>query len=1590
MADTQAPTVSGELKDARNYFDFLRAGFGLPLVERDKVTVDHIKEVMDALGKFDGNFAKLAEDSNKVRGTKTNAGHAEFIISGAARSMLVMLAQNPSLQAASASRDEAAAALSQVLNAQLPSQIGSFVLLRAAVGLPEKDAYTVEDAKQTKTALEALKKDPNHVAMITQRLAVVLDGQPKRGDVINLIDDANKTFVFLEANLPSGPAAPAPVATPAPAAPAPVATTPAAPAPRVYSGRGGTKPSSPEVLLYQAKIEIMTVGLALGHKLKKVEELTPAKIKEITDQVKARKLADGKAITPALYLANYKQNAAEIPDAALKTRIQQGALVGSGRAMPGDTAIPRNIARMEAELTQNVALVASAAPAPAVAATGAAAPAAGRAAQAAASAPAAPVDKTAEIKFVEETLGKMKISVGTVDGKTDDAFHKGTTQFKNLLAAFAGVKVADGVCTPAECDQLLTGLNKFLGDKEQIDALKAVMQGKAPAGMATAKAKYVEFEVKDMTPAQRIFFALEYAADERAEGKAKGQNGVKDPSMKQALAAMPKEIRDNLDTIFTTLENDGAKLLQNLKVVYTPTAAAPAAPGAQVPAPAAVTTAPAAPPAPATTEPRDISKDIRAVEFTLHEFISPMLKNVTGVIGKLGFSDSLLPVITQEDLDDKGADGKAVFGAKSQRMTAMTVMVLKEMAGYERADGTYTKEIGEDLLMKIMTDDKMKMVRDKVGIPKLTPELAEAVLAKDAPTEPAKLAEGASAADKKAYEAELKEYQKLIKLREKADALKKFFESLNNLHDNGLLMKDDQAASVTKGNMMIDAASAALDKWAPGLKKMLVNFLQNTAIGQMIGGVMGMMGMDVSRLWEKPENHKTPQQVLDNSIIAVSKTFESEFNKAQKELGADAPFAAVMAKTKKSITDDMNGWIASTTMKALLPGGSEDDVKKLVQKALEAAEKQKNGVDAQKAFTETLQAGGLQWQKEKKLDFATLDKYVAETRTQVQALQAEGSGAGFVAPRPAAPAAPASGGGRVDAAPAAAPQPLTREQQMARLKLDEAGMAKLEKEQAEWERQRASGESYSKSSPMKLAEMNAGVWGQDRAAAAGSTARGAINFELGDKVVSIIPGSAETASGVFQRQLPVRASNGRMGAITEVLYENFDKLGITGIKKEQLLGKDGKPLDGASHAVVQALTELSVRSQLRIDPSKEADPKLTHMTINAYAIAQMQHLGIDPAAIDKAKKAIDSMAVDHASFVGGTKGQKAPAGGWPSVLEQTFAGYVYKVEIKDKPAPAPAAPVAPAAPAKPAGPYDGIAVDPKDAAIFDAYKGHNAKKGGPNCEPLFFAMDSKGTILSAADYQKKVAQKEDVSDFKAYAALVDQKAKRFEVLSIGDGKDNYIFTRKLPDAVADKIIDNYTIRIKQNGQDVDVGLGKAPTAEQRPLVIAEIKKAIDCALGLKAPELVSEFSGPAQPHRAPVETRTPVPTEQELERQRRAAVAEQEERERAHMERTRPAREAEERYREQQRRALAEAYQQRGQGHTGQFNNRSGMECTVIDRPNKWNLLRFLGAEGAKISTCTMDVTGYPMGAGGYPGGIHIRQQGFSNTVNIGGRPIGD
>ena len=73
--------------------------------------------------------------------------------------------------------------------------------------------------------------------------------------------------------------------------------------------------------------------------------------------------------------------------------------------------------------------------------------------------------------------------------------------------------------------------------------------------------------------------------------------------------------------------------------------------------------------------------------------------------------------------------------------------------------------------------------------------------------------------------------------------------SLNVLHQNNELLDDKDARGVNQYNIMLDVASAALDKYFPGLKTMIKDFFENTGLGEMAGSLLGYKGIDIARLW---------------------------------------------------------------------------------------------------------------------------------------------------------------------------------------------------------------------------------------------------------------------------------------------------------------------------------------------------------------------------------------------------------------------------------------------------------------------------------------------------------------------------------------------------------------------------------------------------------------------------------------------------------------------------------------------------------------------------------------------------------------------
>lgn len=975
---------------------------------------------------------------------------------------------------------------------------------------------------------------------------------------------------------------------------------------------------------------------------------------------------------------------------------------------------------------------------------------------AAGAAPAKPaVDKSADVKVVEEALTKIGIKVGARDGVADADFHKATTSLKTLIASVSGVQVDPGQCTPKDCDALLKGIQGFLGS-QQFKDLQQIRKGTVPEsitkdlGMVEAAGLRAAIALKG-TEAERVQEFLTLAADSYSKSN--------DPAKKaiaEGIKKIPPHMLANMPAVLDMLSHDGAKLAQSLKVVYTPDAPG-AAPAAQKPA-AATTQAPAAPPAapapaapapaaPLTAE-QELAKtnaSIELVESVLQQKIMPQLGKFSGFLGKFVDVNKIVPTITADQIGNKDAAGNQIFDAQSQRMTATLVMALKELGGEQGANGVYNEVIGKDLQTKILTEDAYKVVRDGMGLRKFTQDEAKVLLSNDADL----TAEG---------------IEKKKKLEAEARELRLLFQSLDDLAKKNKLLAQPEAETITKGNLMIDAAAGFLDKF-PKIKAMIVGFLK-TDLGQMVAGAAAMMGYDLNRLVDNKQPAKSPEQLADQARPVVEKAFRSNVDEAKAALAAagnkspDVP--TLMGKTEEILMGKM-GSPAMTAISAVVFKDAKDDtIKAAIQQAMAEAKKAPNEEAAIQNFTNKLAELGQQYRKTNNI---TIDPQVAREALNKIEVQLGGQPvSGVVIPPKSEFQAPVLGGG--------------------------TGMAA--------------------GAPVTTA-------GAAQSVAAPEMPKGGMQFKVGEHVITLAPKTVEAATDTF-KQGPIRLSKGRIDDISAVIVSDFDKLGLTGIKPDQLM-KAGKPVDAATPAFVRGMTEILVRAQVE-NADKEGKvlkPEDFHLKFDAkgqsLAVNYMRQHGVDAAKADQVMNALHSMANDHTTAKGKTVSS--------SVLEQSFYSPLFKVVGVTDVKPAPAAP---------AVDPNAIKVDPKDQAVFDLFK-KNGKD--PNCEPLVFwgKKGADGVIVPSEKGQDGA---------EPMLGYVDRKdGNKFKLAHINQDGNDYVKTRKLPEDIYNKVADNYVLAVKIDGKTVNLGMEPhKPTPEQVPFLKAEIQRHIDCRLDL--PSLLAE------------------------------------------------------------------------------------------------------------------------------------------------------
>lgn len=957
------------------------------------------------------------------------------------------------------------------------------------------------------------------------------------------------------------------------------------------------------------------------------------------------------------------------------------------------------------------------------------------AAAAPAQASAAPAAQSEDIKKAETLLSSFGIKVGAVDGVRDAQFDKAVGDLKNLVkAVMPNVAISAGATLTAnDLKVLKEGLDKFATSAE-FQSLQSIRKGNIPANLdrldALALKAGLAFET---TEAGRIKFALEAKSE-------------KDPALKAALAKIPPQILAQMPQILDGIgnANNRTALVKGLEAAYAapavvtsaaPPVVKPAVPAAKPSTPVSVSpagtpaAAPVAAPTPeptpeatsetpvVTAEPKPVSVDSAAqvqaaselLEQIMVDKINPMLDKFAGGFKMAGISPSdLLPVLTQADVGGE-------FGEKSQQMAATMIMGMKSLAGIKPPDGTYSEAIGKQLKMSILTDDKMEMVRSAFNIEKMSRQDADALL---------------------------KDTEALKKSKE----FYLFFQSLDTLDKAKKLDEKGSARSMTQQNLMLDGLSKFLDKssWGQQAKAWLKDFFTNSKIGQMVGSILPMFGINIGRLW----GDKNDAAGVDRAKPTLEKIYSGYIDDAQKTLGPNAAFKDVMAKTRENIMSDMNNSASfQAGMRMVFGNADKDKVKDAIDKALVEAGKQPNAEAAKQVFVNSLVEMGKQYRSGQEVDLDKALQLIGETRAtavsngaQLDTLNLGGGATNPAQPKPETQVPPAS-------APANGVAP-------AQQKPAEGSAGTGGASSATPSPSRVS--SGASNAPSTILPSNAATVAASAAVkqSNGITADMAANkIEAGDKELRFV--YVPDPKDYSQKLIP---SNGRVRDVLDVVSRNHEALKMS-LDMGMIKDKSGAVIDKATKPACAILEELSIRAhvaqQLRngdtVDLAKidrKMDSSRDIVVISSY----LKENGVNDADVQKFRKAAEALLADRTT-------DKAFVNTPQLNLVQVNAIIRQETAARDP---------------------NAVKVDPKDAHLYDLYK--KANEGhGPNCVPLVIMgrVGDDGRIVTidqdkAAGKDIKLDDSGNPEGYKVFVGIVDNNRdadKTNDVFKVLEAKD---------------------------------------------------------------------------------------------------------------------------------------------------------------------------------------------------------------------------
>lgn len=765
------------------------------------------------------------------------------------------------------------------------------------------------------------------------------------------------------------------------------------------------------------------------------------------------------------------------------------------------------------------------------------------------------------------------------------------------------------------------------------------------------------------------------------------------------------------------------------------------------------------------------------------------------------------------------ADGE--FDEQSQNALHMVVMGLKKLGGDNRANGTYTAEIGQRLMTDILTKPEFAMIREQYGI---TGTYTREQVA-NMQTFMSRVGQqgGVSQSDK-----------------QKVEELQALFESLNVL-ERANKLNNERAREVTFMGTVMDRIGQFLPD---SFKNFLRDFFTNNQFGQMLGGILNMFGFPVQKLWggQAPGSQAVREQVRD------------VYRRELEEAGFDH------AVLKQRILERMDDSLAFKAVERLLFHGQDRDViRREVEAALDRAAQESNPDRAAEIFAEELVRRGEQYQQ---MSPAQREEYVQQVREayqqEVRTMPGVPTGGGTT-PRPGATTGstttthpnytaahltavssgmtlvgltvPAVG---LDAAGATAGIQEIRNRTLqiaSRLGIDtnsatasvsNDAFGRLVEERIAAERTRFFGENADATEGqfrdhMKTlgiedldvanrtvrayrdvhasGAMNLGVAptvtvartndggaattpgpGASGTTVATSAAADAVSVNVGDKryEITFTPNNAQFVQG------PMRYSHGRVGVLQNILSQNSTALELATAPGEYMRGAGGRATDTMTRNTSMALEELLVRAQLAKGVEPAAISRRYDDTTIPMVADYMRSKGLSDQDITRFTDTVRDLRTDMKST--SIRDRNAGAVQPHSVWDQSYIRNQVGVQLSQVPARPTAETRAeePAATTTPADRYPGIRMSPNNELppgmtvdqVFDRYRQFNSDKPDPNCAPLVFQHEGK-----------------------AYAAVVERANNTFRVVELEGYLDpNSRTHRSLSNSDYTLLRDNYNWR----------------------------------------------------------------------------------------------------------------------------------------------------------------------------------------------------